>query len=625
MFFRVALTMACICFCLVSLSAGADTQTTQMKDQPVLPVHLAPVYGFGGLEAVSGEGVAAMKMNLGPQSTASPGMVIGTTTYDLQHNSTMGRQIAHGNDDFLYFVWTYKDNDILGGPRDVYQARYNLFGCAYGSGAPINLSRAGFCGVDIYQSVYSVPTAHESYAGTNPHVYWDNSYPGAPGWNNMTGEPVITDFIWPKIDADYDGAELIIHLVATLPANTGDPDIFSYFRRIGPYGAGLGLWSSGSMVDTGMSINITVVSSPISDKVALVWNAPADYRRDTPDEFNSQYENDIWYAIANDNGASWETLVGSSIGQTVDLGIGNGYDPNIGGNLTTYSPSYLYKAFCDISALWSVKDTPNDYLQIVWGCRQWDGETTLYRRNSAMFHWSQKTDDINTIAFSSWDNGGACYAHAWGSDLAKMTISECDGRLYVVYTQFGSADDPCGDVDGLNFVLNGEVYVSMSDDDGATWGTPVNLTNSATPNCAPGDCDSDYWASAARYGRIDQCEYPGQPVLDILYINDKSAGSAVQPASGYWTTNNVMWMTTPCYGGGSGPTYICGDANDDGDVNVADVVYLINYIFKGGPEPVPQLCVGDVNDDGDVNVADCVYLISYIFKGGPEPIEGCCG
>jgi hypothetical protein len=28
-----------------------------------------------------------------------------------------------------------------------------------------------------------------------------------------------------------------------------------------------------------------------------------------------------------------------------------------------------------------------------------------------------------------------------------------------------------------------------------------------------------------------------------------------------------------------------GDANGDGTVNVADAVYLINYIFKGGPPP----------------------------------------
>ena len=47
-------------------------------------------------------------------------------------------------------------------------------------------------------------------------------------------------------------------------------------------------------------------------------------------------------------------------------------------------------------------------------------------------------------------------------------------------------------------------------------------------------------------------------------------------------------------------TYICGDANSDNTLNVADAVYIINYVFKGGPEPDP-LELGDANCDGDCN------------------------
>ncbi len=66
--------------------------------------------------------------------------------------------------------------------------------------------------------------------------------------------------------------------------------------------------------------------------------------------------------------------------------------------------------------------------------------------------------------------------------------------------------------------------------------------------------------------------------------------------------------------------YICGDANGDLVVNVGDVVFLISYIFKGGPAPDP-LESGEVNLDGGVNVGDAVYLIAYIFSGGPPPCE----
>jgi hypothetical protein len=64
--------------------------------------------------------------------------------------------------------------------------------------------------------------------------------------------------------------------------------------------------------------------------------------------------------------------------------------------------------------------------------------------------------------------------------------------------------------------------------------------------------------------------------------------------------------------------YVRGDANRDGRVTVADVVYLVSYLFKGGPAPVPP-GAGDANHDGLVTVGDCVYLINYLFKGGPPP------
>jgi hypothetical protein len=71
--------------------------------------------------------------------------------------------------------------------------------------------------------------------------------------------------------------------------------------------------------------------------------------------------------------------------------------------------------------------------------------------------------------------------------------------------------------------------------------------------------------------------------------------------------------------------FICGDANNDGVIDVGDVVYLINYLFKSGPEPRPVQCAGDCNGDTIVDVGDVVYLINYLFKSGPAPIAGCCG
>jgi hypothetical protein len=66
--------------------------------------------------------------------------------------------------------------------------------------------------------------------------------------------------------------------------------------------------------------------------------------------------------------------------------------------------------------------------------------------------------------------------------------------------------------------------------------------------------------------------------------------------------------------------YICGDATGDEMINVADPVYIINYIFVGGPEPDPYES-GDVNCSGNVNIMDAVFLINYIFVDGNVPCD----
>ncbi|MCK4427009.1 MAG: dockerin type I repeat-containing protein, partial [candidate division Zixibacteria bacterium] len=65
-----------------------------------------------------------------------------------------------------------------------------------------------------------------------------------------------------------------------------------------------------------------------------------------------------------------------------------------------------------------------------------------------------------------------------------------------------------------------------------------------------------------------------------------------------------------------------GDVTEDGIVNIADVVFLINYLFIEGPAPNP-LALGDPSGDCSTNIDDVTYLINYLFVEGPEPEWGC--
>jgi hypothetical protein len=65
--------------------------------------------------------------------------------------------------------------------------------------------------------------------------------------------------------------------------------------------------------------------------------------------------------------------------------------------------------------------------------------------------------------------------------------------------------------------------------------------------------------------------------------------------------------------------YMEGDANADAQINIGDAVYVINYVFNGGPSPYPVELAGDANCDVMANIADAVYLINFVFKSGPRP------
>ncbi len=63
---------------------------------------------------------------------------------------------------------------------------------------------------------------------------------------------------------------------------------------------------------------------------------------------------------------------------------------------------------------------------------------------------------------------------------------------------------------------------------------------------------------------------------------------------------------------------ICGDVDNDGLVNILDIVYLINYKYKEGPAPY-ILRLGDADGIDPINILDIVYLINYKYKEGPNP------
>lgn len=65
---------------------------------------------------------------------------------------------------------------------------------------------------------------------------------------------------------------------------------------------------------------------------------------------------------------------------------------------------------------------------------------------------------------------------------------------------------------------------------------------------------------------------------------------------------------------------IPGDADGSGIVDLGDVLYMLNYLFRQGPPPI-SFRAGDANCDNDLGILDPLYLLNYLYRNGPPP--GC--
>lgn len=96
------------------------------------------------------------------------------------------------------------------------------------------------------------------------------------------------------------------------------------------------------------------------------------------------------------------------------------------------------------------------------------------------------------------------------------------------------------------------------------------------------------------------------PVATVISVN----GGAEVPA----TTDGSIEVV-----GIAVPNFIRGDANDDGELNVSDVVFLAKWLFGVGPTGTCD-SAGDVNDNGVLDaIADPMFLLTYLFQSGPAP------
>jgi len=409
--------------------------------------------------------------------TESPGIEIGMTYYDCQSVGSVGNRIAldtYGNKSLCWMSlpdWPYPPV-----PRGVYCAWISADNDIFYTGQ-IGGDNSGWPNLDIIYGnqaaiAFTDIAIDVALAIVNPDTGYIQYY-DPPGQFS------------PRITVDRNDN---IHILAKEMTSTWLLELKYTNSTDGGH-----TWSRSRLVDSVIVSGGVIDASPVSDRVVIAWAHPSDT--------TTQWKNDICY-ISSEDGLSWDFL-------------------NDRINITNYAD--------DDDSLWAYTDLDviidyNDYIHIIWNA-QWVAEEGVYYR-TFLYHYNEGTDELNIITAHP-DSLWMDISGAWNRPICKMSMGVQDGSnaLFAIWTKYDTTDISIG---GYG---NGELYMSYNLN-GSDWSFPANITNSITPDCYPGDCDSDIYATLA--DEVNQS-------LHITYINDKDAGCVIQE-EGSAAENPVMYL-----------------------------------------------------------------------------------
>jgi hypothetical protein len=64
--------------------------------------------------------------------------------------------------------------------------------------------------------------------------------------------------------------------------------------------------------------------------------------------------------------------------------------------------------------------------------------------------------------------------------------------------------------------------------------------------------------------------------------------------------------------------FVRGDVDSEDGLALQDTVQVLRYLYLGQPQAIPCPHAADADDSGEIDLADAVFIVNRLYRGGPS-------